>query len=768
MQLSLLLAALSAQAVLAAPRIKRDALKSCVEEVFGGTAALRIVAPTDPTYHDARIGEAIQFTQMPVLIAYAEKPYEVAPLIQCAKTNGIKAVPRTGGHHFLGYSALQDALVIDITHIDYVNIAADKKTATVGAGIRFGALYTALGQQGLDWTGGICPTVGISGFLSAGGFNMQMRQNGLGVDNVESAKVVTSDGCVVTASREENSDLFFAIRGGGGGSYGIVIEWTLRTYEFPRSAMVYLQWNGSDTRFDIAKTFHEWAPRADSALSSQVNLYKNRTDVIGWCYGCTLDKLQGMVNASGLLAIGKPAAYISGGCNTINARLFGYGVNECGADEAVAQVAPFVVNTIQQPFVQIPGYANFTYNETTKAPELPPAQPWSRFIRLSKSFMVQKDKLLADDTMKNAIARIDELDDAAQGWIEWHAWNISVAGDAAFAWREQAYSHMEFIVSSSADEKLHSGYVKWFKDLEDYLRPLVGMASYSGYMDDTISTPPLDSYYGANVAKLSQIKSKYDPQGFFTNSFAIHKSLLVESSKYFQRCLDGPFAESHTNTIDLNDTDAADDGDDDTANVSINPLTLGTYVKLCYFTRLTAQRVKRCRRNAADHAEDAYYEVSPFSLKPCDMHTPHDLTELVDMWSLCDRFHDDLLLGKVSTAIRETLDVGATKLGDAHCAEWWVFNFANGYVALESLHRRRDDDVEALLERLMELFVQNCSPASWERLAGQLPSAFVVEASIAFQAKMATLMPHEAAIARVNGASLCYECKTRVQTALKR
>ncbi|KAL2873112.1 hypothetical protein SGCOL_011734 [Colletotrichum sp. CLE4] len=777
MQLSLLLAALSAQAVLAAPRIKRDALKSCVEEVFGGNAALRIVTPTDPTYHDARIGEAIQFTQMPVLIAYAEKPYEVAPLIQCAKTNGIKAVPRTGGHHFLGYSALQDALVIDITHIDYVNIAADKKTATVGAGIRFGALYTALGQQGLDWTGGICPTVGISGFLSAGGFNMQMRQNGLGVDNVESAKVVTSDGCVVTASREENSDLFFAIRGGGGGSYGIVIEWTLRMYEFPRSAMVYLQWNGSDTRFDIAKTFHEWAPRADSALSSQVNLYKNRTDVIGWCYGCTLDKLQGMVNASGLLDIGKPAAYISGGCNTINARLFGYGVNECGADEAVAQVAPFVVNTIQQPFVQIPGFANFTYNETTKAPELPPAQSWARFIRLSKSFMVQKDKLLADDTMRNAIARIDELDDAAQGWIEWHAWNISVAGDAAFAWREQAYSHMEFIVSSSADEKVHAGYVKWFKDLEDYLRPLVGMASYSGYMDDTISTPPLDSYYGANVAKLSQIKSKYDPQGFFTNtiiwlktsdqSFAIHKSLLVESSKYFQRCLDGPFAESHTNTIDLNDTDAADDGDADTANISINPLTLGTYVKLCYFTRLTAQRVKRCRRNAADHAEDAYYEVSPFSLKPCDMHTPHDLTELVDMWSLCDRFHDDLLLGKVSTAIRETLDVGATKLGDAHCAEWWVFNFANGYVALESLHRR-DDDVEALLERLRELFVQNCSPASWERLAGQLPSEFVVAASIAFQAKMATLMPHEAAIARVNGASLCYECKTRVQTALKR
>ncbi|KAK1977964.1 hypothetical protein LZ30DRAFT_784495 [Colletotrichum cereale] len=248
-------------------------------------------------------------------------------------------------------------------------------------------------------------------------------------------------------------------------------------------------------------------------------------------------------------------------------------------------------------------------------------------------------------------------------------------------------------------------------------------------------------------------------------SFAIHKSLLVESSKYFQRCLDGSFAESVTNTIDLDDDDD-DDSDGGGAGVSISPLTLGTYVKLCYFTRLTAQRVRRSRRNAADHTEDSY-EVSPFTLKPCDMHTPHGLVELVDMWSLCDRFHDDLLLGKVATAIRETLDVGARRLGDAHCAEWWVFNFADGYVALDGLHRR-DDAVEGLLERLKGLFVQNCSPGAWERLACQLPSGFVVAISIAFQQKMATLMANEAAIARVNGASLCYECKTRVQTALKR
>ncbi|KAF9880943.1 hypothetical protein CkaCkLH20_01985 [Colletotrichum karsti] len=232
-----------------------------------------------------------------------------------------------------------------------------------------------------------------------------------------------------------------------------------------------------------------------------------------------------------------------------------------------------------------------------------------------------------------------------------------------------------------------------------------------------------------------------------TQSFAIHKSLLLESSKYFRRCLEGPYAESASNTIDLDD---------------VGPATLGTYVKLCYFTRLTAQRVKR---RAAD-TED-FYEVSPFSIKPCDMNTPYDLTELVGMWALTDRLFDDLLRGKVETAIREALDVGSRKLADPHCAEWWVLNFADGYVALDGLPRR-DEDVGALVARLRDAFVENCSAAMWMRLAESLPGEFVVFISIAFQAKMAALVANEAAIARVNQASLCYECKTRVQAALKR
>lgn len=376
----------------------------------------------------------------------------------------------------MAYSALSDTLVIDITHIDYVRVSPDKSTAQVGAGIRLGALYTALSLHGRDWPGGICPTVGLSGFLGAGGFNMQMRTLGMGVDHVISAKVVLSNGRLVNASPRENSDLFWAIRGGGGGSYGVVVEWALKLSQFPRSSMVQIKWNEPDTRVDIATRFFEWAPRTNPAFMSSVNVYKNRTEVLGWCLGCSLDHARTLMNSSGLLGIGKPEIHISGGCNSINARMFGYIVSECIPDAEVAKYAPLAMNTVQQPFTQVGTYPQFTWNQTLQDPKSPQAQAWPRFRRLSKSFFVQKTKKLGRDAVQSLVDRLTELPDEVAGWGEWHAWNISRRGgdQAAFAWRDEAYAHLELILTGSEDGGKQQKLVEWNRDLEGYLRPLTG------------------------------------------------------------------------------------------------------------------------------------------------------------------------------------------------------------------------------------------------------------------------------------------------------
>ncbi|KAJ6440488.1 ubiquitin-conjugating enzyme [Purpureocillium lavendulum] len=505
---------------------ERRSLRNCVAGVFGKGADARIVSPEDETYTDARIGESIQFNQLPLLIAYADDASQVAPLISCAKKAGVKAVPRTGGHHFMAYSALTGTLVIDMTHVDRVRVSADKSMATVGAGIRLGALYTALSQHGRDWPGGICPTVGLSGFLGAGGFNMQMRQLGMGVDHVLAARVVLADGRAVTASPRENRDLFWAVRGGGGGSYGVVVEWTLRLARFPRSAMVQVKWEGAALRADLAARFFAWAPRTDRRFTSSVNVYKNRTEVLGWCLGCRRDEARALMDESGLLAVGAPEVHIAGGCSTDNARMFGYVVSDCLPDADVAKLAPLAMNVVQQPFTPVDGnHTQFRWRETPQNPGAPAAQPWPRFRRISKSFFVTKDRQLTRAAVQQLVDRLSELPDEVAGWGEWHAWNISGPSDqAAFPWREQAYAHLEFILTGSADEQKQKSYLKWAASLESFLRPMTGPASYAGYMDANISTDALQSYYGPNVARLSAVKRKYDRSAFFDNPLSIQST----------------------------------------------------------------------------------------------------------------------------------------------------------------------------------------------------------------------------------------------------
>lgn len=409
----------------------------------------------------------------------------------------------------------------------------------MGAGIRLGALYTALDAYDTSWIGGICPTVGLSGLVSAGGFNMQMRALGLSSDHVESARVITANGTTLVASEQSNPDLFWAIRGGGGSTWGVVVEFTLALSKLPRSAMVAISWEDPGIRFDVARRFLEWGPRQPKEFTSQVNVYKGTVQVLGWYLGGTRQQLQSIVQESGLLQIGKPRFNISGNCNTDNSRVYGYTIEECVPD---SDVDASILNVVPDPFSKYGNSTSFGFNEAPVSRSRGAAPPWPRFRRMSKSFFIQKDNLLSDAVLREVINRIGQLDDESQVWGEWHAWNLSrQESNNAFAWREQAYAHLEFQVHGSNDSTTQLGYEKWFADLESFLRPAAGYerpvfkflrenlftdfvcrpASYGGYADSSISTNPFQSYFGANVCRLIGIKKAYDPTNFFTNPNAI-------------------------------------------------------------------------------------------------------------------------------------------------------------------------------------------------------------------------------------------------------
>ncbi|KAA8641781.1 uncharacterized protein ATNIH1004_010720 [Aspergillus tanneri] len=493
---------IAASAVTTANLNNTHSLRECVARAFiSGDANARIVDARNDTYTDARLGEKIQFDEFPAMIAYAKEADEVPLLVRCARKLGHKAVPRSGGHHFEAYSSLNGTL-----------------SAPAFVWVRCIWHWTNTTSPS---PGGICPTVGLGGLISSGGFGMQMRALGMSAEYVLAATVVLADGRVVTASPTSHADLFWALRGGGGGTYGIVVDFTIRLLQFPRSAMVAISWNDSSVRYDVAQRFFDWAPQQTPEFTSQINVYTTNVTFLGQYLGGAEQELRELMKSSGLLDIGKPTVYIAGDCDTNNARVFGYTTYEC---KPGSETNPQILNVVPNPFSQFDNHPQYQYDEVPKDPNVSIAEPWARFPRIAKSFYMLKDRILPSSDLKMVIDMIDKLDPASQLWGEWHAWNITTNthSDISFPWREQAYAHMEFQVHGSLmNATEQAGYKKWFTDLETYLRPKMGTASYSGEMDASISTNPFESYYGDNVCRLVAIKKEYDPTNFFTNPAAI-------------------------------------------------------------------------------------------------------------------------------------------------------------------------------------------------------------------------------------------------------
>ena len=131
---------------------------------------------------------------------------------------------RSGGHSPLGHSTNTGGMVIDLAHLDAVDVLdADRRLVRVGGGSTWGKVAAVLEPYGWALTSGDTADVGVGGLTLGGGMGWMVRRHGLAIDNLVGARVVTADGRLVTASADENSDLFWALRGGGG-NFGVVVD----------------------------------------------------------------------------------------------------------------------------------------------------------------------------------------------------------------------------------------------------------------------------------------------------------------------------------------------------------------------------------------------------------------------------------------------------------------------------------------------------------------------------------------------------------------
>jgi len=188
-----------------------------------------VITAGDPGYDEARAVHNGMFDKHPAVVVRAEQVADVIAAVNYARDASVDLSVRGGGHSAPGFGTNDDGMVIDLSLLRHVHVDPQARTARAGGGATWGDFNYATHAYGLATTGGIVSTTGIGGLTLGGGIGYLCRGYGLSIDNLVSAEVVTADGQVLTASADEHSDLFWALRGGGG-NFGVVTSFEYRLH----------------------------------------------------------------------------------------------------------------------------------------------------------------------------------------------------------------------------------------------------------------------------------------------------------------------------------------------------------------------------------------------------------------------------------------------------------------------------------------------------------------------------------------------------------
>lgn len=218
----------------------------------------------------------------PSMIIYPENVQEVSEAVNFAVINKIPIRIRNGGHSYEGFSIDNNVAVIDLGKLNKVTVDNSNKLIKVGGGAKNKEIYEEVIKNGYVFPGGDCPNVGASGYTLSGGWSYISRAFGLGIDSLVEVELVDYKGNVIKANKDINSDLFWALRGSGGGNFGIITELTFKhPLKIKEITLVKLEIDNPtmEEQKEVIKIWQNWLNNLDNNMTMNISITNSIDDV---------------------------------------------------------------------------------------------------------------------------------------------------------------------------------------------------------------------------------------------------------------------------------------------------------------------------------------------------------------------------------------------------------------------------------------------------------------------------------------------------------
>ena len=440
---------------------------------FKSTLRGQVIMPDDTNYDETRKVYNGMIDKRPAMIVKCANTTDVVACVNFARNNNILLAIRGGGHNAGGLGICDDGLVIDLSLMKDIKIDTAAKTVSVQGGCLLKELDAATHEAGMAVPAGIFGTTGVAGLTLGGGLGYLTRQYGLSIDNLLEAEIVLANGSFVKASAKENTDLFWALRGGGG-NFGVVVSFLFKLYPVHTIYGGPMLWELEDSK-EIMKWYHNFITKAPENINGffafltvppvapfPEHLQMKKMCGIVWCYTGAPDKAEEVFKP--IRAVKKPALDFVG--------------------PMPLPALQTLFDGLYPPGLQWYWKADFVKDLNKESIDLHVKYGSEMPTPLSSMHMYP---------VNGATARVNKNDTA---------WN----------YRDANYAVV--IVGIDSDPANKDKIINWARDYWASLHPYSSGGAYINFIMDE-GEDSIKATYGDNYKKLVELKTKYDPQNLF-------------------------------------------------------------------------------------------------------------------------------------------------------------------------------------------------------------------------------------------------------------